>query len=77
MTAATATMFRIDPLHPSRLLCECCGESVCEVSADSEVMEYASGLTAQQAALDRVAGASRAHPPARRRVPVAPGPAAG
>jgi hypothetical protein len=51
MTNATATTFRIDPLHPSRLLCECCGEPVCELPADSEVMEHASGLTAQQAGL--------------------------
>jgi hypothetical protein len=51
MTTATATTFRIDPLHPTALLCECCGKPVCALPADSEVMEHASGLTGQQAAL--------------------------
>ena len=47
---STATAFRIDPLQPTALLCECCGEPVCELPADSEVMEHAGGLTARQAA---------------------------
>jgi hypothetical protein len=47
----TATTFRVDTLHPSRLLCELCGEPVCELPADSEVVEHARGLTARQAAL--------------------------
>jgi hypothetical protein len=51
MTTATSTTFRIDPLHPTALLCESCGKPVCELPADSEVMEHGSGLTAQQAAL--------------------------
>ena len=47
---STATAFRIDPLQPTALLCECCGEPVCELPADSEVTEHAGGLTARQAA---------------------------
>jgi hypothetical protein len=47
---STATTFRIDPPHPTTLLCECCGEPVCELPTDSEVMEHARGLAARQAA---------------------------
>ena len=50
MTTATSTTFRVDTLHPSRLLCECCGEAVCELTTDSEVMQHARGLTTRQAA---------------------------
>jgi hypothetical protein len=50
MTTASSTTFRVDTLHPSRLLCECCGEPVCELPTDSEVMEHAGGLTTRQAA---------------------------
>jgi hypothetical protein len=51
MTTPASTTFLSDPLHPTMLLCECCGEPVCARPADREVMEHASGLTAQQAAL--------------------------
>jgi hypothetical protein len=51
MTTPASTTFRVDPLHPSRLLCEGCGKVVCELPADSEVMEHAGGLTTRQAAL--------------------------
>jgi hypothetical protein len=50
MSTTPSTTFRIDPLHPTTLLCECCGEPVCELPTDSEVTEHAGGLTARQAA---------------------------
>jgi hypothetical protein len=50
MTTASSTTFRVDTLHPSRLLCECCGEPVHELPTDCEVMEHTRGLTTAQAA---------------------------
>jgi hypothetical protein len=50
MTTASSTTFRVDTLHPSHVLCERCGEPVCELPTDSEVMEHAGGLTTRQAA---------------------------
>jgi hypothetical protein len=49
MTTASSTTFRVDPLHPSRLLCERCGEPVCELPSNSKVMEHAGRLTTRQA----------------------------
>jgi hypothetical protein len=56
MTSATSTTFRVEPLHPSRLLCEACGEVACELPAAGAdtagaQRDQTEGLTAQQAAL--------------------------
>jgi hypothetical protein len=63
MTVPTATTFRVDTLHPSRLLCQCCGEPVCELPAGSAAPDQVEGLTAQQAACvwREQAGAIRDH----------------
>jgi hypothetical protein len=51
MTTATATTFRIDPLRPTTLLCECCGGVACLLPAAAALPDQAEALTAQQAAL--------------------------
>jgi hypothetical protein len=51
MTTATSTTFRIDPLHPTALLCESCGKPVCSLPADAVTPEQVEGLTAHQAAI--------------------------
>jgi hypothetical protein len=50
-TTATSTTFRIDPLHPTALLCESCGEPVCSLPGDAVTPEYVKGLTTHQAAI--------------------------
>jgi hypothetical protein len=50
MTTPASTTFRIDPLHPSRLLCEACGAAVCELPP-GDGPDLAEGLTVPQAAI--------------------------
>jgi hypothetical protein len=43
--------FHIDPLHPTALVCESCGEPVCSLPADAGTPERVEGLTTHQAAI--------------------------
>jgi hypothetical protein len=54
--------YRVDPLHPDRLVCEICGDTVAPVPPDlATFLPATEGFTRQQLGLAGFAGLQQAH----------------